>query len=97
MWCLFWEELEKLCVSNKFSGTGWTNDVEKVLQVLCDQSQPREEQLKQVEANHAKLSELQEQIRIFCESLEDRPTALFWMKFLDMFDIFQKFVLHEFF
>ena len=95
MWRLFWEAFENWIAENGIIGTDWTVDVEQMLQIIVDQSKPPQEQLKLIDANQAQLGALQEQVTVFRETLQDRPTAVFWMNFFDMSDILHKFTLHE--
>ena len=92
-WHLYWEAFERWASEEDIRQ--WKSPIEKVLKVLLDDTADATEQLQSIRACQPRLAILQNQMLAFQKSLEDLPTALFCLNFLEMSDILHRFIYQQ--
>ena len=93
IWRLNWQSFEAW-ISDK-EADKWKGKIEHILRILFDKDISAAQKMHIIQNSNEELSILREHLKQFEESLNNRPTAVFWNIFLDMSSILHRFIYYQ--
>ena len=85
MWQLFYKAFEDWCLAR--DGVEWVDDLSPIVITLLDNKLDRDQLMEEIRSSHLKLEALHRKLDEFKDYLSNKPTAKFWLSFLEMCDI----------
>lgn len=93
MWRLYWDAFETWASEQVTSQ--WSVDIQTTLTNLLKNQGDKTILQLEIEKARPHIQLLEEQLDTFEQSLDESPTAVFWLTFIQMTDILQRFIIYQ--
>ena len=93
MWRLFWDAFEVWAEGK--DTTLWIDGIGELLRKLLENKVEGSKQLELIRESHQEFTALLSQMSEFQHSLEEHPTSVFWVEFLEMSAILHRFIFYQ--